>query len=126
MNIKIRKYHPAEDYKKLLEVIASEGEEWKGYLKAAYQESLERSITYVAYLDGRICGYSRSINDVGFYIWVIDLLVHKEYRGHSIGRKLLECIAADYPDQDVFVMSDVDEYYEKLGYSKEGTIFKLP
>ena len=66
MNIKIKKYHPAEDYEKLIAVIKSEGEEWEDYLKVEYQESLEQSITYVAYVGEALCGYSRSMNDFGF------------------------------------------------------------
>ena len=125
MNIKIKTYEPAKEYELLLALIKSEGEEWKDYFDPKYQAVLEKSITYVAYADGKLCGYSRSIDDFGLYIWVIDLLVDERYRGHSIGRKLMECVLADYPNQDVFVMSDVDEYYEKLGYKKEGSIFQV-
>ena len=56
---------------------------------------------------------------------MIDLLVNKSWRGFSIGKELMECIVTDYPDIDVLVMSDVDEYYEKIGYEKEGSIFKV-
>ena len=125
MNIKTRKYDHLKDYDELLEIIKSEGEEWKDYFDQKYEEVLEKSITYVAYSDKKLCGYSRSINDYGLYIWVIDLLVDKKYRGNSIGEKLMECLLADYPNQDVFVMSDIDEYYKKLGYRKEGSIFKV-
>jgi GNAT superfamily N-acetyltransferase len=125
MNIEIRKYQPSKDYQKLMYVIKSEGEEWKNYMKETYQKSLEQSITYVACVDGVLCGYSRSLTDFGFQIWVIDLLVHKNYRGNSIGKKLLDCIKTDFPGQDIFILSDVDEYYQKLGYSIEGTIFKI-
>lgn len=125
MNIKIRKYKQAEDYEKFLQLIESEGEEWSDYLEENYKEPLKKSITYVAYVEDMLCGYSRSRNDFDLYIWVIDLLVHQEYRGNSIGKKLLDCIVVDFPNQDILVMSDVDEYYEKLGYGKEGSIFKV-
>ena len=125
MNIEIRAYDRLKDQDELLEIIKSEGEEWKGYFDPKYQEALEHSITYVAYSEKKLCGYSRSINDHGLYIWVIDLLVDKGYRGNSIGKKLMECLLTNYPDQDVFVMSDVDGYYQKLGYKKEGSIFKV-
>ncbi len=72
---------------------------------------LKQSSTYVAYSDTKLCGYSHSINNFGLYIWVIDLLVDKKYRGNSIGKKLMKCVLTDFPNQDVFVMSDVDEYY---------------
>ena len=125
MNIEIRRYDSSKDYKQLLEIIRSEGEEWKDYLKPGYQVLLEKSITYVACNNTELCGFSRSIDDSGFYLWVIDLLVEKKYRGYSIGKKLMECLLTDYPNQDVFVMSDVDAYYQKLGYKKEGSLFKV-
>ena len=103
----------------------TEGEEWKDYFKENYREVLKQSITYIATSNQVICGFSRTINDDGLYLWVIDLLVDKSYRGNGIGRKLMESLALDYPDLDAYVMSDVDEYYEKLGYKKEGSIYKV-
>lgn len=125
MNIEVRKYDHSKEYDKLLEIIKSEGEEWKDYFNPKYQVVLKKSITYVAYIDNVLCGYSRSINDFGLYIWVIDLLVDEKYRGNYIGKKLMECLLTDFPNQDIFVMSDVDKYYNKLGYKKEGSIFKI-
>lgn len=125
MKIEIKKYDHSNDYHNLLKIIKSESEEWKGYFNSKYQEVLKQSITYVAFADNELCGYSRSINDFGLYVWVIDLLVDDRHRGYSIGKKLMECLLTDYPNQDVFVMSDVDEYYKKLGYRKEGSIFKI-
>jgi len=37
----------------------------------------------------------------------------------------MECIYKDHPDKIVYVMSDVDEYYEKQGYRKEGSVFEV-
>lgn len=125
MNVEIRKYNPSIDYDGVLALVRSEGSEWKDYVKPTYRRALEQSITYVAVIDGEICGYSRSINDSKLFIWVIDLLVHIDNRGYSIGKQLMECIHNDYPNMDVYVMSDVDEYYAKLGYKKEGSIFKV-
>ena len=125
MNLKIRKYNPTLDYENLMKLIQSEGEEWKDYLNPNYRKVLENSITYVALIEDELCGYSRSLSDSGLFVWVIDLLVNKNRRGLSIGKTLMECILTDFPDIDVFVMSDVDTYYDKLGYEKEGSIFKV-
>ena len=38
----------------------------------------------------------------------------------------MECIYAHYPNHVVYVMSGVDGYYEKVGYSKEGSIYLVP
>ncbi len=48
-----------------------------------------------------------------------------EYRGRSLGRRLMERIYDDYPNQIVYVMSDVDEYYKKKGYRREGSVFEV-
>ncbi len=129
MNVKIREYDPITDDEKLMALIKSEGEEWQRYYNAdnqdQYKTALKASITYVAYNDDELCGYARSINDFNFYTWVVDLLVYHKYRGNSIGKKLLEHIYSNFPEQEVFVMSDVDEYYQKLGYLRVGSIFTV-
>jgi hypothetical protein len=37
----------------------------------------------------------------------------------------MEHICSDYPDQTAYVMSDVDGYYKKQGYRREGSIFEV-
>ena len=37
----------------------------------------------------------------------------------------MECIYTDYPNHIVYVMSDVDEYYKKLGFKREGSIYQV-
>jgi len=126
--MEIRKYSE-EDETKLFEMIRSEGEDWECYFRETvinkYKQALKNSITYVVCEGEVLCGYVRCRDDDGFGIYVYDLLVQKEYRGHSIGRKLMERVCADYPDAEVYVMSGVDGYYEKRGYHREGSIFAV-
>jgi hypothetical protein len=35
----------------------------------------------------------------------------------------MEQVCADFPNDTVYVMSDVNDYYAKQGYAIEGTIF---
>ena len=125
----IRGYKNVEDEDKLMEMIRAEGEEWACYSDKKYSNNykiaLNKSITYVAYDGSNLCGYSRSINDCGFYIYICDLLVKPKYRRNQIGKQLMECVLQDYPEQLVYVMSDVDEYYRGLEYKQEGTIFEV-
>ncbi|MGI6575180.1 MAG: GNAT family N-acetyltransferase [bacterium] len=127
--MEIRKYQKELDEEKLMSLIKGEGREWSCYwadeFSAKYKAALNNSITYVAYEGHVLCGYSRSIDDCGFYIYVCDLLVKSGYRGKNIGRMLMECIYKGYPDRIVYVMSDVDNYYEKQGFSREGSIFEV-
>lgn len=114
---------------KLFEMMRSEGEDWECYFGETaiekYKQALENSITYVACEGEVLCGYARCRDDDGLGIYVYDLLVQKDDRGCSLGRKLMERVCADYPDAAVYVMSGVDGYYEKLGYHREGSIFLI-
>ena len=125
----IRAYNKVEDEDKLMKMIEEEGEEWVCYsdksVSNKYRKALDNSITYVAYVGDSLCGYSRSIDDCGFYVYVCDLLVKQMFRGRNIGRKLMECIYADYPNHIVYVMSDVDEYYKKQGFKREGSLYEV-
>ncbi|NLN88015.1 MAG: GNAT family N-acetyltransferase [Syntrophomonadaceae bacterium] len=125
----IRRYIKEIDQEKVMQMLAEQSQEWECYSAAVvsgkYQTALESSITYVAYEGDFLCGYSRSLDDCGFYIYVCDLLVRPECRGRNIGRGLLQCVSIDYPGRTVYVMSDEDGYYQKLGFRKEGSVFEI-
>ena len=125
----IRAYNKVDDEEKLMKMIEDEGKEWACYsdksVSNKYREAIDNSITYVAYVGDYLCGYSRSIDDCGYYVYVCDLLVKPMFRGRKIGRKLMKCIYTDYPNHIVYVMSDVDEYYKKQGYKPEGSLYEV-
>lgn len=37
----------------------------------------------------------------------------------------MKCLEEEYPDLPIYIMSGNDEYYEKLLYKKEGSIYKI-
>jgi len=126
--MEIRQYSKANE-SSLFDLLVDEGEEWRDYHGVAgrdkYIKALESSITYLAWDDDLVCGYARCREDDGFGVYVYDLLVRKAHRGRQIGKSLLERVCQDFPNQPVYVMSDVDSYYEKLGYRREGSIFEV-
>jgi len=122
----VRRYEP-KDESVLFALIEREGDEWKDYWQGQgrikYLKAVANSITYILYESEELCGYARCRDDDGYGVYVYDLLVDKSYRGKEYGRLLMEQVCRDFPDDTVYVMSDVDPYYTKLGYQKEGTIF---
>ena len=126
--MKIKKYSKADETL-LFDLLIDEGDDWIEYHGSAgrskYVKALESSITYIAYHENLVCGYARCREDAGFGVYVYDLLVRKTHRGRQIGKSLMERVCQDFPDQPVYVMSDVDPYYEKLGYRREGSIFEV-
>ena len=125
----IRKYSKYKE-NQFFEFLEKEGEDWSCYYGAKnrdrYALNLEKSISYLLYKDKDIIGYIRALEDFGFYVYICDLLVDKDYRGHGYGKKMMAYIQSIYPSHDIYVMSDIDPYYEKQGYSNEGSIFLLP
>ncbi|TNF09585.1 MAG: N-acetyltransferase [Bacillota bacterium] len=124
----IKKFEPTH-FDKLILLIKSEGKEWQDYfLKERVQlffDSCMKSITYLMFKDDDVIGYIRSLEDFNYAVYICDLLVSKDHRGHGYGEKLISHIKSLYPTFDLYVMSDVDPYYEKLHYDKVGSIFKI-
>ncbi len=113
-----------------LELLTLLGEEpdWQSFLTDAaigrFRKSLLESETFVCVSGGSVCGYIRALVD-GFGVYVSELYVAPQFRGNGFGAKLLARIKQEHPDQDVYVFSDEDRYYEKLGYRRVGSVFQL-
>ncbi|MCL2578380.1 MAG: GNAT family N-acetyltransferase [Defluviitaleaceae bacterium] len=121
----IRRYTRA-DSDSLFALIEREGDEWtywQGENRIKYEKALDNCIVYLIFESDVLCGYARCRDDFGFGIYVLDLLVDKEYRGKEYGRLLMEQACRDFPDCIVYVTGDVYPYYEKLGYKEEGKIY---
>ncbi len=117
----------APDVDAVLAMIRDEGGEWECYCgegrEDAYRSALESSITYLAFEGGVLCGFARCRDDDGLGLYVYDLLVAGPYRGRRAGRELLRHICARHRGETVYVLSDVDAYYEKLGLRRAGSVF---
>ncbi len=126
--MEIKRYSKADE-SLLFDLLVDEGDEWVEYHgkvgRDKYIKALESSVTYIACDKSIVCGYARCREDNGFGVYVYDLLVKKSYRGKQIGKSLMERVRQDFPDQIAYVMSDVDPYYEKLGYRRVGSIFEI-
>lgn len=90
----------------------------------AFRKALVEGETYVCESQGRICGYLRAMVD-GLGIYVSELYVEPVCRNNGYGKALLEGIKQQHPDRDVYVFSDGDWYYEKLGYKRVGSVFQM-
>ena len=90
-----------------------------------YKKSLKNSIAYVCYDNNEFCGYVRAILDEGISVYISELYVLPEWRNHKIGQSLMGRVNNDFSNLTVYALSDEDAYYEKKGYKKIGSIFKL-
>ncbi len=121
--LKYQKEHELE----LLNLLGEEPD-WSSFLSDAaigtFRESLLKGETFVCQSHGSVCGYLRALVD-GFGVYVSELYVAPEFRGNGFGAELLAKVKQEHPNQDVYVFSDEDLYYEKLGYKRVGSVFQL-
>ena len=89
-----------------------------------FKSALLSSQTYICKNQSEVCGYLRALVD-GFGIYVSELYVAPAFRNNGYGRELLKELKQDHPDQFVYVLSDEDLYYEKLGCKRVGSLFQL-
>jgi GNAT superfamily N-acetyltransferase len=124
--MEIRRYSPADEAG-LYDLIRSEGDQWSDYWGewTAYVRAMDRSEVFVAVDGAEVCGYARCIEDPGFGLHVIDLLVAQPRRGQQLGRLLLEAAAEQFSSVPTYVHSDVDPYYAKQGYRRVGSLFQV-
>jgi ribosomal protein S18 acetylase RimI-like enzyme len=111
-----------------VELLALLGDEpgWNSFLSEyaieTFKEALLESETYLCECEGKICRYIRAFVD-GFGIYVSELYVAPQCRGNSFGAVLLEKVKEANPNQNVYVLSDEDMYYEKLGCRRIGSVY---
>lgn len=128
--IAILPYDPLTHEADRMRLIESQGPDWARYWagesNGKYRNALKKSVTRVALVNGQLAGYVRALEDQGFYVYVCDLLVDPTFRGLKVGQRLMNALGSDYPQHTVYVMSDADSYYEKVGYLKVGSVFEVP
>ena len=90
-----------------------------------YKDRLKNGVTYVCHVNNNFCGYVRALLDDGFAVYISELFVVPAYRNQKIGRSLLEQIKNDFSTLSVYVLSDEDFYYEKIGKKQVGSVFEL-
>jgi GNAT superfamily N-acetyltransferase len=68
---------------------------WAQTRKAEQTRSaIENSICFGVYHDGRQIGFARVVSDRATFAYVGDVFVLDEFRGHGIGKRLMEAMVA--------------------------------
>ncbi len=102
--------------------------EWNSFTHTGtvdvFKSALLSSQTYICKSQGEVCGYLRALVD-GFGVYVSELYVAPTFRNNGYGKELLKELTQDHLDQVVYVLSDEDLYYEKLGCKRVGSVFQL-
>lgn len=115
----IRKYADSRDFKKLLGLFITEelikGDLRKKSTKEKLRQSLNKSVTYVAYEEEDLVGFVRGLEDLPFEPLVRDVYVKPLYRRKCIGKSLLYCLFERLSCDRIEVSSSYVSFASQMG-----------
>ena len=114
----------------LIHRFLSEESYWaKGRTREAVERSIEHSLCFGAYVDGRQAGFARAVTDRVTFAWLADVFVLPEFRGRGVGKRLVQEALA-HPELDgvyrwLLGTADAHELYRRFGFGelREGSRF---
>ena len=82
---------------------------------------LQYSLTFGVYDGDRQIGLARIVSDYTTFAWLCDVFIHEDYRGHGLGKWLLETIHA-HPDLQglrrwMLATRDAHGLYKQFGWT---------
>lgn len=88
------------------------------------EKSIRFSLNFGVYDGDKQVGFARVVTDHATFAYLCDVFIHEEYRGHSLGKWMMECILA-HPDLQgirrwCLVTRDAHGLYNQFGFTELG------
>lgn len=94
----------------------------EGIPKEVVRRSIQNSLPFGVYHDGRQIGFARVISDFATYAYISDVFLLESYRGKDISKWLLKCILLHPELQGLrrwnLYTSNAGGFYIKMGFRK--------
>ncbi len=86
------------------------------------ERSIKHSLNFGVYDGGRQVGFARVVTDHATFAYLCDVFIREDYRGHSLGKWMMECIMA-YPDLQglrrwSLATRDAHGLYQQFGFTE--------
>lgn len=86
------------------------------------QRTIDASVCFGIYLDGKQIGFARVITDYVVFAYLMDVFISEEFRGKGYSSLLIENMMNDSELQEVKIWrlatTDAHFLYEKFGFTK--------
>lgn len=93
----------------------------KGISREIVARSLENSLCFGVYTQGKQVGFARVISDFATYAYIGDVFVLEPFRGHGLGKWMMECIMQHPRLQGLrrwsLVTGDAHGLYAQFGFT---------
>jgi GNAT superfamily N-acetyltransferase len=96
----------------------------KGITKEKVQRSIENSMCFGVYKEGKQVGLARVVTDKAIFAYLCDVFILDEYRGNGLSKWLLQTILA-HPDLQglkrwTLATLDAHDLYKQFGFAPLG------
>ncbi|MBL8061431.1 MAG: GNAT family N-acetyltransferase [Anaerolineales bacterium] len=86
------------------------------------EKSIQYSLNFGVYDGKRQIGFARVVTDRAIFAYLCDVFIHEEYRGHSLGKWMMECVMA-HPDLQglkrwCLLTRDAHGLYHQFGFTE--------
>ncbi len=85
------------------------------------EKALRNSLVFGVYEGARQIGIARVVTDFSIFAYLCDVFIHEEYRGHGLGKWLIQTLM-EHPDlidvrRWLLVTSDAHGLYRQFGFT---------
>ncbi|WP_406241944.1 GNAT family N-acetyltransferase [Tissierella carlieri] len=91
-------------------------------------KSIENSICYGVYQNGKLVGLGRVVTDYSTVYWICDIIVDINHRNNGLGKKLMENIMTTKELEGllgILATQDAHGLYEQYGFTRESHKFMM-
>jgi GNAT superfamily N-acetyltransferase len=93
----------------------------KGRTRDVISRYIQYSLTFGVYDGERQIGLARVVSDYTTFAWLCDVFIHEDYRGHGLGKWLIETVHS-HPDLQglrrwILATRDAHGLYEQFGWT---------
>lgn len=86
------------------------------------ERSIQHSLNFGMYHADRQIGFTRVVTDHAVFAYVCDVFIHEDYRGHALGKWMMETVLA-YPELQglrrwCLVTRDAHGLYSQFGFTE--------
>lgn len=92
----------------------------KGRTLEIIQHSIDNSLCFGVYIDGKQVGFARVVTDYAVFAWIMDVFIDPNYRGKGLGKKLIETIKTHHELQTLsrwgLTTTNAHGLYQQFGF----------
>lgn len=88
--------------------------------RTVIEKSIQYSLNFGVYEGNKQIGFARVVTDRAVFAYLCDVFIHEDYRGHALGKWLMECILSHPELQGLkrwcLLTKDAHGLYKQFGF----------